>query len=549
MSTPSETTSAAPAMTSIVPAPVQAAQNSSLYVGDLKMEVTEPHLFDHFKTVGPISSIKVCRDWSTKQSLGYAYVNFETNEAAVIAINTFNHSFIMGKECRVSWCMRNPHQRNPEANIFIKNIPETMTSAELQEIFSKFGEIISCKINKDSKDANDKSAARAYVQFKDIDSAKKAIEVLNGKDMSGNIITVAKFVSRKERSKEFTNLFVKNLPESIDEKSFAEMFSAFGKVTSLLIGRNKADNVPRFKEHEDGTKTCYGFVNFENHADAQKAIEQMNEKEINGKALFVSQYKSKFERQSKNKQQVNNGTNLYTKYFPDDFTDDDLRKLFSPFGQITSVKIARKAEDQTSAGYGFVNFSTADEAQRAIGGLNNKPIRDKPLYVSLFQNKETRAAINASRKMQMIQQMNYRYMQQPFANQFPKRQYSNPKYQQRQQPYANNKPAGNQRITRPQQQQVVVAPKAPEIQPIDQAQFKTMSNQDQREALGESIYGYIDEHHSDVNAGKITGMVLESTQGNFEALNELLRNGGILGKINEAIAVFKEHVQAAPQQQ
>jgi RNA recognition motif-containing protein len=49
-----------------------------MYVGDLERSVTDGQIYDLFEQIGPVLSVRICRDISTKSSLGYAYVNYDT---------------------------------------------------------------------------------------------------------------------------------------------------------------------------------------------------------------------------------------------------------------------------------------------------------------------------------------------------------------------------------------------------------------------------------------------------------------------------------------
>lgn len=117
------------------------------------------------------------------------------------------------------------------------------------------------------------------------------------------------------------------------------------------------------------------------------------------------------------------GVNLYIKNLEDDVDDDKLRGEFEPFGAVTSCKVMRD-EKGTSKGFGFVCFSSPDEATKAVAEMNNKMIGTKPLYVSLAQRREVRRQQLESQ----IAQRNQIRMQQAAAAGLPGGYINGPLY-------------------------------------------------------------------------------------------------------------------------
>jgi len=63
-------------------------------------------------------------------------------------------------------------------------------------------------------------------------------------------------------------------------------------------------------------------------------------------------------------------------------TEDDLRKDFEAFGQVTSVSIIKDKFSGQSKGFGFVEMASSDEAKAAITALNGKDMNGRNLNVS-----------------------------------------------------------------------------------------------------------------------------------------------------------------------
>ena len=65
------------------------------------------------------------------------------------------------------------------------------------------------------------------------------------------------------------------------------------------------------------------------------------------------------------------GSNVYVKNIDDDVTENELQECFSQCGTITSAKLMVN-EKGISRGFGFVCFSTPDEATKAVNTFNGK---------------------------------------------------------------------------------------------------------------------------------------------------------------------------------
>lgn len=132
-------------------------------------------------------------------------------------------------------------------------------------------------------------------------------------------VYVGHHVGKKERlSKveelraQFTNVYIKNVDLEVTDAEFEDLVKPFGPTISVALSRD-----------EKGVSKGFGFVNYENHESARKAVDELNEKEVNGKKLYAGRAQTKSEREAELKKsheekRLENeaksaGVNLYVK--------------------------------------------------------------------------------------------------------------------------------------------------------------------------------------------------------------------------------------------
>eukprot|EP01121_Diplochlamys_sp_Union-15-3_P016485 TRINITY_DN560_c0_g2_i1.p1 TRINITY_DN560_c0_g2~~TRINITY_DN560_c0_g2_i1.p1 ORF type:complete len:578 (-),score=90.05 TRINITY_DN560_c0_g2_i1:44-1777(-) len=556
--------------------------SASLYVGDLALDVTEGQIFELFNPVGMVASIRVCRDAVTRRSLGYAYVNFHNFKDAELVLDTKNNSLIKGRPCRIMWSQRDPSVRKSGVgNIFIKNLDPDIGHKELNDTFSVFGNILSCKV---ALNDNNLSKGYGFVHFETEESAQKAINKLNGMIIGTKKVYVGKFIPKKERFKQqeasWTNVYLKNLDRDKTDADLENIFGRFGEITSARVMLD-----------DSKVSRGFGFVNFRKHESAVAAVDEVNKgnmKNADGvpfyaaraqkKAERLAELRRKFEQLRIERSSQYQGINLYLKNIEDEVNEERLRKEFSPFGNITSVKIATDSYSGLSKGFGFICFSTQDEAQRAMNEMNGKILHGclKPLYVALHEPKELRVqklATYYAQRSKSLRSGNVAPVpplgyppQVYFSNQFiaPMMNPRNPQYtrwtasanpsypvgnfpsvqqtnQRQPKRSANNNtnggpsnppPSNAKRNTSHTQTE-----QSTQTSQEQTADITTLPPDQQKLMVGEKLYRLVHQKQPNL-AGKITGMLLD---GEMEDLLQLLDNEeNLSSKIEEAVRVLDE---------
>nr|WP_152270753.1 RNA-binding protein [Agriterribacter humi] len=83
--------------------------------------------------------------------------------------------------------------------------------------------------------------------------------------------------------------------------------------------------------------------------------------------------------------------NMYVSNLSFHTTDEDLKNLFSDFGEVSSSKVITDRETGRSRGFGFVEMPEEADAKKAMEELDGKDIEGRALSVTVARPKEQRS--------------------------------------------------------------------------------------------------------------------------------------------------------------
>ncbi|KAE8418209.1 hypothetical protein BDV36DRAFT_254808 [Aspergillus pseudocaelatus] len=368
----------------------------NVFIKNLDSAIDNKALHDTFAAFGNILSCKVAQD-EFGNSKGYGFVHYETAEAANNAIKHVNGMLLNDKKVFVGHHISKKDRQSKFeemkanfTNVYIKNIDLEVTEEEFRQLFEKFGEITSATL---SRDQEGKSRGFGFVNFSTHESAQAAVDEMNEKEIRTQKLYVGRAQKKHEREEELrkqyeaarlekaskyqgVNLYVKNLTDDVDDEKLRELFGPYGTITSAKVMRDT--NIERTETPESDKEKENKETNKENEKESSETenAEKVEEKS----AESGDEKKEEEEKESKKGDKKGLGK---------------------------------------SKGFGFVCFSSPDEASKAVTEMNQRMVNGKPLYVALAQRKDVRrsqleASIQARNTIRQQQAAAAAGMPQPY---------------------------------------------------------------------------------------------------------------------------------------
>ncbi|NWQ94950.1 NUCL protein, partial [Burhinus bistriatus] len=335
----------------------------SLFVGNLTPTKDYEELKAGIKEFFGKKNIEVL-DVRIGASKRFGYVDFSSAEDLDKALQ-LNGKKLMGLEIKLEKAksketMKENKKERDARTLFVKNLPYRLTEDEMKDVFENAQEI-RIVMNKEGN-----SKGMAYIEFKTEAEANKALEEKQGTEIDGRAM-VLDFIGEKSHQehqkgggeRESKTLIVNNLSYAASEETLQELFK---KASSIKVPQTN-----------QGRPKGYAFVEFPTTEDAREALNSCNNTEIEGRAIRLEFSSPAWQKGNTNARGGFNqqSKTLFVRGLSEDTTEETLRESFE--GSV-SARIVTDRDTGSSKGFGFVDFSSPEDAKAAKEAMEDGEI-------------------------------------------------------------------------------------------------------------------------------------------------------------------------------
>lgn len=238
---------------------------TKVFVGNLSFQTQEAELAAEFGTAGKVISANIIT--RGPRSLGYGFVEMDSEEDAHNAVKVMSKKEINGREINVEIAkpqdetkVRQPRPKDEEGEDTRRRRPRRRPKKDAEGgTPSPQGQTQKKEVREEGEGKEEDKPRRPRNRRRRGTPGQKKVE------------------TEENREESKTTLFVANLPFALDDDGFAKVVSDLGlklKVAHVVKKRN-------------GRSKGYGFVEFDNQEDQQKALAALNKKIVDSRELSV----------------------------------------------------------------------------------------------------------------------------------------------------------------------------------------------------------------------------------------------------------------------
>lgn len=263
------------------------------------------------------------------------------------------------------------------SEVYVGGISQDASEEDLKSFCESVGEVTEVRIMKGKDSGENKGFA--FVTFRNVELASKAIEELNNTEFKGRKIKCSTSQAKHR-------LFIGNVPRSWGEEDIKKVVTEIGPgVTAVELVKDMKNS---------SNNRGFAFIDYYNHACAEYSRQKMmNPKfKLDNNAPTVSWADPK----NADSSPASQVKAVYVKNLPKNITQDQLKQLFEHHGKITKVVLPPAKSGQEKSRIGFVHFAERSSAMKALKNTEKYEIDGQVLECSLAKPQADQKSVGGS---------------------------------------------------------------------------------------------------------------------------------------------------------
>ncbi|XP_014883113.1 putative RNA-binding protein 19 [Poecilia latipinna] len=396
------------------------SESGRLFIRNLPYTCTEEEMKELFVKYGPLSEILFPIDNLTKKPKGFAFVTYMIPENAVVALAKLDGHIFQGrmlhvlpstvkKEKSESSESGGPGSSSYKRQKDAKNKASSSSSHNWNSLFlgtSAVADAIAEKYNATKSqvlDHESKGSVAVRMALGETEIVQETRQFL-----LDNSVCLDSF-SQAAAVRSTTVILVKNLPAGVTTTELEELFSPHGSLGRVLLPPSGLTAIIEFLEPTEA-KRAFARLAYSKFHHVPLYLEWAPvgvftaAKPETDKEKTVNKEKKKEEDEQEEEDEEEEavpGSTLFIKNLNFSTTEEKLQEIFSKCGMVKSCSISKKRDKSgnvLSMGYGFVQYQTAEAAQKALRQLQHCMVDDHQLEVKISERATRTAEVSRKKK-------------------------------------------------------------------------------------------------------------------------------------------------------